>query len=193
MNVGATSILDQVYLDDDDSHGSDDDEAISMDDPEDDFEPNKLEDDNNEALVDNLMASTAQSGKPRGVDPEYLSKIWRISHEDVKKTIDVTTQASVLKDDPVLSRNCATNDRMLSYKWIKVFFSLDTSFATKKGRQSSRRHTCCQLFVTDKGFIYVIPMKTKSEVFLAIKQLLKMLVPLILLWQTCLVNKCNLK
>ena len=97
MNVGATSVLDQAYWDDDDFQGSNDDEEISMDDsmvdPEDDFEPNKLEDDNNEALLDNLMASTAQAGKPRGFDPRHLSKIWRISHEDVKKTIDITAQA----------------------------------------------------------------------------------------------------
>ena len=50
---------------------------------------------------------------------------------------------------------------------------MDTFFANKKGGQSSRGHTSCQLFVTDKGFIYVVPMKRKSEVILAIKQLAK--------------------
>ena len=95
MNVGTTSILDQVYLDDDDSQGSNDDEENLIDDPEDDFELMELEDDKNEALLDNLMASTAQVGKSRGVDSKHLSMIWRISHEDAKKTIDVTTQASV--------------------------------------------------------------------------------------------------
>ena len=50
---------------------------------------------------------------------------------------------------------------------------MDTFFATKKGGQSSRGHTCCQLFVTDTGFIYVVPMKKKSEVLLAIKQFAK--------------------
>ena len=50
---------------------------------------------------------------------------------------------------------------------------MDTFFATKKGGQSSRGHICCQLFVTDKGFIYVVPMKRKSEVLLSIKQFAK--------------------
>ena len=59
---------------------------------------------------------------------------------------------------------------MLRYKRIKDFFFMDTFFATKKGGQSSRGHTCCQLFFADKGFIYVVPMKKKSEVLLAIKQ-----------------------
>ena len=95
INVGATSILDQVYRDDDDSQDSNYDEENSMDDPEVDFELMELEDDKNEAVLDNLMASTAQAGKSRGVDPKHLSKIWRISHEDAKKTNDVTTQVSV--------------------------------------------------------------------------------------------------
>ena len=50
---------------------------------------------------------------------------------------------------------------------------MDTFFATKKGGQSSLGYTCCQLFVTNKGFIYVVPMKKESEVLLAIKQFAK--------------------
>ena len=119
------------------------------------------------------MASTAQAGKTRGVDPKHLSKIWRISHEDAQMTIYVTTQTSTQTDDPTLSRNYSTNDRMLRYKRIKDYFFMDTFFATMKGGQSSRGHTCCQLFVTDKGFIYVVQMKKKSEVLLAIKQFAK--------------------
>ena len=46
---------------------------------------------------------------------------------------------------------------------------MDTFFATKKGGTLSRGNTCCQLFITDKGFIYVVPMKRKSEVLTAIK------------------------
>ena len=136
MNIGASSILDQTYLDEDDSIDTDDDDETSMDDQldssEDDFDPMELENDTNEALLDNLMASTAQAGKSRGVNPKHLSKIWRISHEDAKRTIDVTTQTSVRKDDPVLSRNYATNDRMLRYKRIKEFFFLIHSLQPRK-------------------------------------------------------------
>ena len=125
------------------------------------------------ALLDNLMASTAQAGKSRGVDPKQVSKIWRISHDDAQRTIDVTTQTSIQTDDPGLPRNYSTNDRMLRYQRIEDFFFMDTFFAAKKGGQSSRGHTCCQLFVTDEGFIYAVPMKRKSEVLLAIKQFVK--------------------
>ena len=50
---------------------------------------------------------------------------------------------------------------------------MDTFFATKKDGQSSCGHTCCQGFVTDKGFLYVVPMQRKLEVLQAIKQFAK--------------------
>ena len=50
---------------------------------------------------------------------------------------------------------------------------MDTFFATSKGGRSSRGHTCVQLFVTDKGFVCVIPMKRKSKVLQAMKQFAK--------------------
>ena len=133
MSIGATRILDQPYLvDDDDSQDSSDEDDTSQDDSDDDFDPLELDDDTNEALLDNFMASTAQAGKPRGVDPKHLSKIWRISHEDTQRTIDVTTQMSTRTDDPTLSRNYSTNDRMLRYKRIKDFFFMDTSLQPRK-------------------------------------------------------------
>jgi hypothetical protein len=62
---------------------------------------------------------------------------------------------------------------MLRYKRIKDYFYMDTFFATKKGGKSSRGHTCCLVFVTHKGFVYVIPMERKGEVLLAMKQFAK--------------------
>jgi hypothetical protein len=62
---------------------------------------------------------------------------------------------------------------MLRYKRISDYFFMDTFFATKKAGKSTRGHTCCQLFVTDKGFVYVVPMKSKAEVLQAVKQFAK--------------------
>ena len=72
MKIGATSIFDQTYLDDDDSHDSSDDDDTSQDNSDDDFDPIELDDDTNEVLLDNFMASTAQAGKSTGVDPKAL-------------------------------------------------------------------------------------------------------------------------
>ena len=102
--------------------------------------------------LDSIMVSAASAGRPRGsVDPEHLAKIWRISHEDAKRTIDATSQHCVRTHDPKLSRNYGTNDRMLRYKRINDYFFMDTFFATKKRGKSMQGNTCCQLFVTDKG------------------------------------------
>ena len=52
-------------------------------------------------------------------------------------------------------------------------FYMDTFFTTKHGGKSSHGNTCCQLFIMDKGFIHVVPMKRKSEVMAAVKQFAK--------------------
>jgi hypothetical protein len=128
--------------------------------------------DDMEDAIDSVMAS-ATASFASGVSPEHLSKVWRISHEDAKRTLDITSHLSKRPTNPELSRNYGTNDRMLRYKRIKDYFYMDTYFATKKGGKSSRGHTCCQLFVTDKGFVYVVPVKRKGEVLLAMKQFAK--------------------
>lgn len=158
MSVGAT----RVVSDDESSHGSgsEEDDASSID-----WE--SVED-----SLDDFMAS-AVSGGPSGVSPQHLSKVWRISHKEAEKTIQQTSQRSVRPQTSVLAKNYGTGDRMLRYKRINTYFFTDTFFATKKGGKSTRGHTCCQLFVTDKGFIYVVPMRRRSDVLQAIKQFTK--------------------
>jgi hypothetical protein len=117
------------------------------------------------------VGSTTAS-KPRGVSAEHLAKIWRIDHKVAAKTI-TTTQLLRRSDDPELSRNYTTNDRMIRYRRINQHFYMDTFFSMKKRGQLSRGFSCMQLFVTDKGFIHVIPMKSRSEVPLAMKQFAK--------------------
>ncbi len=76
-------------------------------------------------------------------------------------------------EHPTLSRNYGTGDRMLRYRRINTYFFMDTFFASKRRGKSSRGNTCCQLFVTDKGFVYVVPMRRKSDVMQAVKQFAK--------------------
>jgi hypothetical protein len=119
------------------------------------------------------MLSATHAGKTKGVDATHLSKMWRIDLKTAERTLDVTSQNSKRVDNPTLSRNYATNDRMLRYKWFSEYFFMDTFFSTKKAGKSTRKKTCCQLFVTDKGFVYVVPMKSKANVLDAVKQFAK--------------------
>ena len=58
---------------------------------------------------------------------------------------------------------------------MDTFFVTQNNSGKKKGRRttSERGHTCCQFFVTDKGFIYVVLMKSKKDVPQAVKQFAK--------------------
>ena len=57
----------------------------------------------------------------------------------------------------ILTRNFSTNDRMLCYNRLEEHFFIDTFYAiSKKELKSIRGNTYCQLFVTDKGFIYIV-------------------------------------
>ena len=62
---------------------------------------------------------------------------------------------------------------MLQYHRLKQYFYMDTFFVTSNGGKSSRGHTCCQLFVTGRGFVYVVPMRRRQDVLAAVKQFAK--------------------
>ena len=104
--------------------------------------------------VDQVMAAGVAATTPNGVDASHLSKIWRIRTEDAKRTLAVTSQHGQCAQDPTLSQNYGTNDRMLWYWHIHEHFFMDTLFATSKGGKYTHGNTCCQLFVMDKGYLY---------------------------------------
>ena len=70
--------------------------------------------------------------------------------------------------DGPFSRRYSTNDRMLRYKRIHSQFYTDTFFATKNAK-SARGYTCAQVFISDKGFVFVYLMRSKSEFSIALK------------------------
>lgn len=107
-------------------------------------------------------AGATHASQPKGVTAKELSKLWRIDHDTAVRTLEVTTQRKKQDGHSSLSRNFTTNDRMLRYRRINSFFFTDTFFVTAKAR-SSRGNKCMQIFVSDKGFVYVVPMKSKSE------------------------------
>ena len=163
MCIGSTFVNNSPYLQEADESSNSSGDTIEN---KDDWEA--IESD-----IDDYMAAALSSSEKGGVSPDHLAKVWRISYDEAKRTIDNTSQLSVRPKDPILAKNYGTNDRMLRYKRIKEWFYTDTFFATKKGGKSSRGHTCCQLFVTDKGFVYVVPMRRKGEALHAIKQFAK--------------------
>ena len=44
--------------------------------------------------LDEIMVSVAHADKPKGIDADHLSKVWKIDLEATKKTIEITSQSS---------------------------------------------------------------------------------------------------
>ena len=111
-------------------------------------------------------------GKSTGFSTEHISKVFLIDKETADRTLKCTTQLCKHDTGGSLSRNFTTNDRMLRYKRINTHFFTDT-FQSKKDHTSTRGYKYVQLFVSDKGFIYVVFMKKRSEFPLALKAFAK--------------------
>ena len=108
--------------------------------------------------------------RAEGVTSERLSKIWSIDIATAKRTIDLTSQYVKHTGSDHLKRRYSTNDRMLRYKRIRSHFFMDTFQVTAKA-VSKRGNRYIQLFVSDKGYMYVQPMKAKTELIDAVKDL----------------------
>ena len=61
---------------------------------------------------------------------------------------------------------------MLRYKQIRTYFFMDTFEVTAKAI-SQRKDRLMQLFVSYTGFMYVYPMKSKTEIINAVKAFAK--------------------
>ena len=105
--------------------------------------------------------ASAEASKPKGISPTTLSKLWMVKENLAKGAIDQNTQLCRHNADNNLSRQYTTNDRMLRYRRLQSVFYTDTMFALK--HKSVRQYTCCQVFVSDKGFVAVYPMKSQEE------------------------------
>ena len=112
-------------------------------------------------------SSAAHAETPKGVTAAQLSKVWCISEEDAKRTLDVTSQLIKQDADTSLARRFGTNDRSLRYRRINSFFYSDTFYSKKV--ISLRGFSMMQLFVSDKGFVKVYGMKSESQFTDALK------------------------
>lgn len=111
---------------------------------------------------EDLFISATHAEALKGIDPTTLSKVWKIDIETASNTLKVTSQYRKVDVDNSLSRNFSTNECMIRYKRIYTHFFTDTFFVTKKAN-STKSNTCIQIFVRDKGFVFVVPMRSKSE------------------------------
>ena len=58
---------------------------------------------------------------------------------------------------------------MLCYQWIKSTFFTDTLFATKQAK-STHGNICAQVYISDKGFLALYPMRDVKSFPLSLKE-----------------------
>ena len=112
INIGATNCYNEDYLD-----NSDDEIPITSDIVQDAMDGLGNEDD-----MDAFFSSSIHGGPEVRVDARHLLKVWWISYEDAKHTIDATTQHGTHTPSPVMNQNYTTNDQMLRYRRITQYF-----------------------------------------------------------------------
>ena len=99
------------------------------------------------------------TGRRARISPEMLSKKWLISIEQAKETLKATTQHNIRQPVHPLTRRFRTDLISDRYKGLRNTFYSDTAFSKVK---SLRGNACVQLF-SDRDFVWVHPMKSKSE------------------------------
>ena len=108
INIGAMNCYDESYLDNCDNALIDDNASTMKDIIEDSVNEFGDEED-----MDAFFASGVHGGSKVGIDVKHLSKVWRISYENAKWTIDTTTQHGTYLPNPAMNQNYTTNDWML--------------------------------------------------------------------------------
>ena len=112
-------------------------------------------------LIKKSQVRSIRTGqKGRTLKAEILAKRFNI-------LIEISTRVS---DEPSLTRKYRTNDRMLRYARMQCDSFMVTMFATKDAK-SLRGFTSCQVFATEFGHAFVVPIEDKrgSNIALSIK------------------------
>jgi hypothetical protein len=129
--------------------------------------------DDMEDVIDSAMAS-ATARFASGVSPVHLSKIWRISHEEAKRTLENTShllhrgqQTPSCQESTGLTTECSDTDGSKTIStWIP-------SLLLRRVESLAGDIAAASCLSQTKGFVYTVPMKRKGEVLLAMKQFAK--------------------
>lgn len=95
-------------------------------------------------------------------DAEILSKLWMINDELAQGAHDQNKQLVRQSSGNILPRQISTNDCMLRYRRIQSVFCTDTMVAQPKA-EFLRVNTCCQVFVSNKGFVALYAKKSQTQ------------------------------
>lgn len=116
----------------------------------------------NEQLTNAISVMSVSSSNARHHAPgvETLASKWGISKSTAKATLDATTQHSVRSAVLPLTRRYRTDLLSQRLRRLTCKFFTDTLFSKSK---SIIGNICAQIYTNAEGFIFVIPIASKSE------------------------------
>ena len=122
-------------------------------------------------LQDNIaadMCSTVASSAiahsaSKTLEPQDLSRLWNISLDAAKRTIDKTTQLHIRPLRGPLHRRFRTSAHQSRYRQLGGYLSCFASDTFKANVTSTRGNKYTQLFCNRGNFVKAYPMKSKSH------------------------------
>ena len=112
-------------------------------------------------VVSGINIDSVYSGtRKKRLNAKIIARRLNIPYEMAKRTLRSTTQLGVrVYDDPTLTRKYRTNDRLLRYTRLLYDSFMDTMFSAVR---SIRHFKTCQVFATEFGHVFPVPMEDKS-------------------------------
>jgi hypothetical protein len=98
---------------------------------------------------------------------ETLAAKWGYNIEIAKQTLECTTQENIRSAIQPLTRRYRTDLQSQRLRRLDCHFYTDTLFAKVR---SLAGKSCAQIFTNTKGFLYLVPMSTKSDAGYALDQ-----------------------
>ena len=105
------------------------------------------------------LNAVASNTRHTSVTPESLARSWMIGIDSAKRTLATTTQLAIRHAVHPLKRRYRTDLLSTRHRRLNIRIFSDTLFA---GVQSLRGNTCAQIFSAE-NFIWIYPMKSKSQ------------------------------
>ena len=120
----------------------------------------------------NIFISVTNAERLEGISKEVLAKVWQISEDEARITLEVTSKLNHHDPDSGVYRKFGTNDHMLQYKRTITYFFFDT-FQVTNIALSIHGFTYMQPFVSYKDILKVYEMRSEKQFLQEIKLLCK--------------------
>lgn len=128
-----------------------------------DFDLSIIQSDMCEDIVTGINFSALHHSSRKLLSPEDLSKLWNISIEAAKRTIDKTTQDHIRTHKGHPNRRIRTSAHQNRYRQLGGYLSTFASDTFKSNVVSTRGNQYAQLFCNRGNFVKVYPIKSKSH------------------------------